>query len=106
MVLRNARVLQRGEQGFRLHFHVLRDLDDLRRKVRIFRVDAEFLRLLGFEPIGVKALDRRVARRVLVQDAQQFHALVDVDVGDRIAIDAGDDDLGGRGTGRRRAVLR
>ena len=47
-----------------------------------------------FETIGKETFDRRIPGRRFVQDAQHFHPLVDIDVGDRIAIDAGDDGLG------------
>jgi hypothetical protein len=93
VVRRHTGVFKCPNQGIGSNFHILRGLYDLLRNVAIPWIDAKLIRFLGFEAIREEAFDRAVARRRFVHDAQQFHPLVDIDVGDRIAVDAGNDFL-------------
>jgi hypothetical protein len=49
---------------------------------------------MDFKAIRKEAFDRGVARRWFAQNAKHLYPLVDIDVRDRIAVDAGDDLLG------------
>ena len=94
VVWRHPGVLKCPDQGIRGKFHVLRDLDDFLRNVAVFRVDAKFATLMDFKAVRKETFDRGVARRRFAQNAKHLYPLVDIDVGDRIAVDAGDDFLG------------
>src|SRR5580704_17649082 len=94
VVWRHPGVLKCLDQGLRGEFHLLRDLDDLMRNVAVFRVDAKFAVLIDFKALRKEAFDRGVARRRFAQNAKHLYPLVDIDVCNRIAVDAGDDFLG------------
>ena len=80
VVLRNAGVLNGGHERFGLHLRVCAALTISDESSASFGLTPYFAASSVLRRSAIKTLDRRIARRRLVQHAKQFHALVDIDV--------------------------
>ncbi|HTJ03539.1 MAG TPA: hypothetical protein VL492_12175 [Methylovirgula sp.] len=97
MHFRDPGALDLGEKSLRRNLHLLRGASDFAADLLICRLDLIEAVFLKFQLVVDETLDRCFAARGLSQNPEELHPLLDVDIGNRAAIDRFNDSLGSCG---------